>query len=146
MDRRTFLQAVGASAPAALPAGEVAGHAGATASAEPRVLVYDDGRHAAPLYQFEQRQRLGVHGLGRSTKAAMAVQADVMLARDIGDRPVQQRLRRALVRGRHRPEIHAQHRMIWHDIVRPAAVDPGRIAGKALAARRLQPQRQIRRR
>lgn len=52
MDRRTFLQAVGASAPAALPASEVAGHAGATASAEPRVLVYDDGRHAAPLYQF----------------------------------------------------------------------------------------------
>ena len=54
MHRREFLQAVGASTPAALPA---SADAPATASAnqpptEPRVLLYDDGRHASPLYQY----------------------------------------------------------------------------------------------
>ncbi|MEE2739169.1 MAG: hypothetical protein VX435_13145 [Planctomycetota bacterium] len=54
MQRREFLQSLSTAAPA------VAGEAALTAAentlvsitAEPRVLLYDDGRHAAPLYQF----------------------------------------------------------------------------------------------
>ena len=54
MQRREFLQSLSTAAPA------VAGEAALTAAentlvsitAEPRVLLYDDGRHAAPLYQL----------------------------------------------------------------------------------------------
>ena len=55
MLRREFLQAVGASAPAALAETASAKEPAATADspvAEPRVLLYDDGRHAGPLYQY----------------------------------------------------------------------------------------------
>lgn len=57
MQRRRFLQTLGAAPPATLAA--QASLANETASAptgsertEPTVLLYDDGRHAAPLYQF----------------------------------------------------------------------------------------------
>ena len=58
MKRRAFLQNLGTT----LPAGLVSGAAAATAVAnepheenaiEPRVFMFDDGRHAACLYQFE---------------------------------------------------------------------------------------------
>ncbi len=56
MQRREFLQQVGVAALAAAPQG--AGH-GANAAAAlhereraPKVFVYDDGRHGAPLYQY----------------------------------------------------------------------------------------------
>ena len=56
MQRRQFLKTLGATAPAALAAerGETAKRAPAAIgrTAEPRVLMFDDGRHAAPLYQF----------------------------------------------------------------------------------------------
>ena len=58
MQRREFIQTLGAAAPAAIGtrAAELAavGPAGAMVrpSEEPRVFLYDDGRHAAPLYQF----------------------------------------------------------------------------------------------
>ncbi len=54
MHRRKFLQAVGASAPAALPGTVEASASAATdkPATEPRVLLYDDGRHASPLYQY----------------------------------------------------------------------------------------------
>ena len=54
MHRRKFLQTVGVSAPAVLPGSTTASgmnRPGAPAR-EPRVLFYDDGRHAGPLYQF----------------------------------------------------------------------------------------------
>ena len=58
MQRRKFLQTIGGAAPAAL-AGSTAS-LGATGGAnrlrhgteEPRVFLFDDGRHAGPLYQF----------------------------------------------------------------------------------------------
>ena len=58
MKRRDFLQNVST----ALPAGVITGTAAAATSAtdgpteparEPRVFMFDDGRHAAGLYQFE---------------------------------------------------------------------------------------------
>ena len=58
MQRRAFLQNLGTT----LPAGLISGTAVATAAAsettgnnaiEPRVFMFDDGRHAACLYQFE---------------------------------------------------------------------------------------------
>src|SRR3546814_9579032 len=42
--------------------------------------------------------------------------------------------------------IDVQDGVIRHDIIGAAALDPRRIAGKAAAARRLQPQREVRRR
>ena len=54
IDRRGFLQTVGASAAAAgdeAPADRPAGNS-KRPDREPRVLVYDDGRHASPLYQY----------------------------------------------------------------------------------------------
>ena len=57
MQRRTFLRNVGASAPAAVVAGNAGQGAGDEAvradAPEPRVFLFDDGRHAACLYQFE---------------------------------------------------------------------------------------------
>ena len=58
MQRREFIQTVGATTPIALAAEPVAaGPADSIASAggladAPRVFFYDDGRHASPLYQF----------------------------------------------------------------------------------------------
>jgi len=58
MQRREFLQTVGATAPVALASQSVAAAEtdaaaiGRGLSAEPRVFIYDDGRHANPLYQF----------------------------------------------------------------------------------------------
>lgn len=55
MKRRKFLQTVGATAPLAVVA-QTAGADPASVSTvrprEPRVFMSDDGRHAAPLYQF----------------------------------------------------------------------------------------------
>ena len=59
MKRRNFLKTVGAAAaPGALVAGALSAEAEAavsrpTASIEPHVFFYDDGRHASGLYQFE---------------------------------------------------------------------------------------------
>lgn len=57
MKRREFLQRMGAVAPAAMvgratPAAAGTAGTSAGASGEPRVFMYDDGRHSAPLYQF----------------------------------------------------------------------------------------------
>ena len=58
MERRQFLQTLGVGAPVAVVGQTVqaddtaAEMAGKLRPAEPRVFLYDDGRHAAPLYQF----------------------------------------------------------------------------------------------
>ncbi len=58
MQRREFLQTVGSATPAVLAAQTATVSASEPAqaaprqSAEPRVFLYDDGRHAGPLYQF----------------------------------------------------------------------------------------------
>ena len=56
MRRREFLQRVGVAAPVAMVGGNAAASAARQpqhpSTADPRVMVYDDGRHGAPLYQF----------------------------------------------------------------------------------------------
>src|SRR5205823_4865474 len=54
MQRRQFLQALGAAAPGALAGQLPAANAPTPGArpAEPRVFFYDDGRHASGLYQF----------------------------------------------------------------------------------------------
>ena len=57
MQRRQFIQAVGAAPTAALAtqtalAGDDNALATSSIPAEPTVLLYDDGRHAAPIYQY----------------------------------------------------------------------------------------------
>lgn len=52
MKRRNFLQTIAASAPAALAGSVTPAAAAPTATPEPKVFFYDDGRHASGLYQF----------------------------------------------------------------------------------------------
>lgn len=57
MQRRHFLQTLGAAPPAALTTQAVLASAAPIGSEgrepdEPKVLLYDDGRHAAPIYQY----------------------------------------------------------------------------------------------
>ena len=57
MKRRTFLQNLGAAVPAGLAASSTPAAEPTSATTqptgEPRVFLFDDGRHAASLYQFE---------------------------------------------------------------------------------------------
>ena len=58
MKRRQFLRAVGTVGPATLigtqaAAGDTTSSASKETDSEPRVFLYDDGRHAGPLYQYE---------------------------------------------------------------------------------------------
>src|SRR3546814_14089526 len=76
----------------------------------------------------------------------MPVERHLMLLRDPRHGVLQQLVRRLLVGGGLRPEIDVQDGVIRHEIIGAAALDPRWIAGKAAAARRLQPQREVRRR
>ena len=98
---------------------------------------------AAAADEFKQPQSLGVHRLGRTAESAMNPDRDIMGRRDRGNRVVDHGLRPRLVGRRHRPQVHAQHGMIGNDIVRRAAVDPGRIDLEPRILRRREPQREI---
>ena len=57
MQRRRFLQTLGAASPMDLATqavffAETSSDPHGEDSAEPQVLFYDDGRHAAPIYQY----------------------------------------------------------------------------------------------
>ena len=101
---------------------------------------------AGALDQFEQFPRARVDRLGRPAEAAMAVDPHVVLHHHHRDRLVELGLRARLILGRPRPHVDPQHRLVGHDIVRPAAVDPGRIDGQPRPLQRREPQRQIGRR
>lgn len=57
MERRQFLKTVGAAGPAVAAGGSVSGRGGeehlSSHRPEPKVFMFDDGRHAGGLYQFE---------------------------------------------------------------------------------------------
>ena len=101
---------------------------------------------AAARDQREQLLGRRVERLGRAAPAAVHIYAHVALGGHLGHRLFQRGLRPGLVgegRGTH---IYAQDRMIGHDIVRAAAVDPGRVDAQPLGLRLGEAKRQLGRR
>ena len=85
-------------------------------------------RSAPQLFTSSNRRVVAASiGLGGRPKPPWTWMRDVMLGRDGGDRLVDQRLGARFVVRRRRAQVDAQHRMVGHDIVRPAAVDLRRI-------------------
>lgn len=98
---------------------------------------------AAVLDQPEQLLGTRIDWLGWATEAAMHMHRNFVLAAD----GVSDLAQRCIGIGLHfkalRAEVDAQYRVVGHDIVGAAAVDPRRVDRQSVAGQRLQPHRHV---